>query len=125
MKKKEEEDKEEEEGELFDSEKKRQGQDMLVISLWVSKKTIIWETVSSFFVFLLRGGQMLWAVAWEITKRQWDKSPDSKVDKIVGYDNMLSKKGRRDIFLHWGQGGTLAERKDTGDRVFIPMGSYM
>ena len=39
---------------------------------------------------------MAWVIAREITKRQWDKSLDYKVDKIVGYDNMLSKKGRRD-----------------------------
>lgn len=60
---------------------------------------------------------MAWVIAREITKRQWDKSLDYKVDKIVGYDNMLSKKGRRDFVPHWGQGEALAERKDTGDKA--------
>lgn len=35
----------------------------------------------------------------------------------MGSGNMLSKKGRRDIFLHSGQVGTLAERKDIGDNA--------
>lgn len=65
----------------------------------------------------LRGGQTPWATAREITKRQWDKSLDYKVDKIAGYDNMLSKKGRRALVPHWGQGEAPAERKDTGDKV--------
>lgn len=65
----------------------------------------------------LRGGQTPWATAREITKRQWDKSLDYKVDKIVGYDNMLLRKGRRDLAPHWGQGEAPAERKDTGDKV--------
>ena len=30
---------------------------------------------------------------------------------------MLSKKRRRDLVPHWGQGEALAERKDTGDKA--------
>lgn len=65
----------------------------------------------------LRKGQTPWAIAWEITKRQWGKSLDYKIDKIVGYDNMLSKKGRRNLVPRWGQGEALAERKDTEDKA--------
>lgn len=54
-----------------------------------------------------------------IAKRHQEESPDSKVGRIVGYDSMWSKKGRRDIFPHWGQGGTMAGRKDTGDKAHL------
>lgn len=33
-------------------------------------------------MFLLRGGQMLWAIAREIMKKHEEKPPDSKVGKV-------------------------------------------